>query len=63
MGDKPDKLVRVEKSRGRISLGRLVPDLRYGDYFRVEQHGDQIILTKVRAVPLASVGGEGDDST
>lgn len=63
MSDKPDKLVRVEKSRGRVSLGRLVPDLRYGDMFRVEQHGDQIILTKVQAVPLASVGGGGSDDT
>jgi len=62
MSDKPDKLVRVEKSRGRVSLGRLVPDLKYGDMFRVEEHGDQIILTKVRAIPLAAVGGGGNDN-
>lgn len=63
MSDKPDQLVRVEKNRGRISLGRLVPGLRYGDILRLETHGDQIILTKVRAVPLASVGGAGNANT
>lgn len=62
MNTKPDQLVRVEKSRGRISLGRLIPDLKYGDMFRVEQHGDQIILTKVTAVPLANAGVGRDDT-
>lgn len=60
MSNKPDQLVRVEKNRGRVSLGRLVPGLNHGDLLRVELHGDQIILTRVRAVPLASVGSSGD---
>lgn len=62
MTTKPDKLVRVEKSRGRISLARLIPDLNYGDMFRVEQLGDQIILTKVKAIPLANAGVGRDSS-
>lgn len=48
----PEKIVRVEKNRGRVSLGRVVDGLNYGDMFRVEEHGDQIILTRVRPVPL-----------
>lgn len=62
MNTNPDQLVRVEKSRGRISLARLIPDLKHGDMFRVEQHGDQIILTKVTAVPLANAGVGRDDT-
>ncbi len=58
---KRDPLVRVEKARGRISLGRLIPDLKYGDMFRVEQYGDQIILTKVKAVPLVAAGAGSDN--
>ncbi len=59
--DTLDKLVRVEKNRGRVSLGRVVPGLRHGDMFRVETHGDQIILTRVKAVPLNSLSGGGRD--
>lgn len=62
MVNKPDKLVRVEKTRGRVSLGRVVPHLKYGDWFRVSMHGDQIVLTPVRAVAKETATGEGYDS-
>jgi hypothetical protein len=62
MAANPDKLVRVERTRGRISLARLVPDLKYGDMFRVAVHGDQIILTRVKAVPLVNAEVGRDDT-
>jgi hypothetical protein len=44
-------LVRVEKNRGRISLGRAVPGLKYGDLFEVTVDQDGTIrLTPMNAV-------------
>jgi len=46
-----NNLVRVEKSRGRISLGRAVPGLAPGDLFEVTLDDDgTIYLTPVNTV-------------
>lgn len=48
-----EKLVKVERSRGRINLGKMVPGLEPGALFQVTvEPGGVIILTPVRAVPL-----------
>ena len=45
-------LVRVERNRGRVSLGRAVPGLEPGDLFEVTKKANgQIILTPVKTVP------------
>lgn len=44
-------LVQVEKNRGRVSLGRAVPGLKYGDLFEVTIETDGVIrLTPVNTV-------------
>lgn len=46
-----EHLVRVEKSRNRVNLGRAVPGLEYGDLFSVTVEDDGvIILTPVNTV-------------
>lgn len=47
-----NNLVRVEKNRGRVSLGRAVPGLKPGDLFEVDVDDDDglIVLTPVTAV-------------
>lgn len=45
------KLVRVERSRGRVSLGAAVPGLQPGDLFEVEVDPDGRIIM----IPLATV--------
>lgn len=44
-------LVRVEKNRGRLSLGRAVPGLKYGDLFEVTVEPDGTI----RLTPMNTV--------
>lgn len=47
----PAALVRVERNRGRVSLGRAVPGLRSGDLFEVALGDDGVItLTPVSTV-------------
>jgi hypothetical protein len=45
------ELVRVEKNRGRISLGRAVPGLKHGDLFEVTVDRDGTI----RLTPMNTV--------
>ena len=54
-------LVRVEKNRGRVSLGRAVPGLKPGDLFEVAEDDDGlIVLTPVNTVKKKPV--KRDDS-
>jgi bifunctional DNA-binding transcriptional regulator/antitoxin component of YhaV-PrlF toxin-antitoxin module len=46
-----NNLVRVERNRGRVSLGRAVPGLKPGDLFEVEVEDDgTIVLIRVETV-------------
>lgn len=47
------ELVKVERHRGRISLGRIIPTLKPGDLFQVTISKDGIITLKpVKVVPV-----------
>lgn len=51
-----NELVRVERNRGRVSLGRAVPQLKPGDLFEVTRQKDGTIILK----PVRIVSREAD---
>lgn len=56
-----DNLVRVERNRGRVSLGRLIPDLQPGDLYSVDVEDDGTII--MRPVTVVPSGKHGTKST